>query len=366
MNKNHRLITTQSNNEKRNDFADQFGRNILLICMIFTILCALIWFFDFSGESYRFTEYVDGAVCSVMRQIGFEMAQTVEETAEGTEDTGIVSDGSEDMEMVLDDAEETTMEETPEDMQEDVGDTEKVSDDCKEAPERITPYVPYTSYTPEPTNSRYYSDIGLIPDTMVAEYKTVDDDYFDDSCWIGDSRCMGIFDYSSFTGADFFCDNGYCAYSNKLGKAVKHQRTNEKVTLENAMNNKKYGKVYLMLGINDCGYGNTQTFKEDYKAMIDTIREAQPDAIIYLVGNLHVARGVEEANPIFSNKNINAKNVAISKCADGVKTIYLDLNSLYVDEEGYLRKELTFDGFHLYASGYTDAITFFKQHAFVE
>lgn len=227
----------------------------------------------------------------------------------------------------------------------------------------------FTMYQPVSVNSRYYRDAGRIPLTMDAEFETVDETYFEDSCWIGDSRCLGVYDYSPFSQmADFYCDNGYCAYDYTLGKTLKNQRTGAKVTVEEAMKAKQYGKVYIMMGINDCGYGTTGTFREQYQAMVDMIAEAQPEAIIYLVGNMHISHGAEEkGNPeVWTNLNINAKNVAISGCADGIRSFYLDFNSLFTDEDGYLIDELTFDGYHLYAAGYLQMIDFFMQHAIVK
>lgn len=54
----------------------------------------------------------------------------------------------------------------------------------------------------------------------------------------------------------------------------------------------------------------------------------------------------------FNNININDKNVASARLANGIDVFYLDCNPLFTDEEGYLLAELTFDGVHLYAQHY--------------
>ena len=64
----------------------------------------------------------------------------------------------------------------------------------------------------------------------------------------------------------------------------------------------------------------------------------------------------------FNNININDKNVAAARLADGRDVFYLDCNPLFTDEEGYLQSELTFDGVHLYAQHYDKWRTFLMEH----
>ncbi len=121
----------------------------------------------------------------------------------------------------------------------------------------------FVIYEPRETNSRYYSDRGRVPLDTLADYTACDDDYFDDACFIGDSRMVGIYDYSGWDNADFFCDNGFCAYNYVGGKTVHFQNEGKKVLLDDAMDRRQYGKIYIMIGTNDCGYGNTDNFKEN-------------------------------------------------------------------------------------------------------
>lgn len=231
----------------------------------------------------------------------------------------------------------------------------------------MVPYVPYIEYTPKEVDSRYFTDLGRIPFSMTAEYVVADDDYFEDSCWIGDSRTVGIADYSGWPDADFYCDNGFCAYEYSVGKEVHLQGKGAKRTIDEAMDLKQYGKVYIMLGVNDTGYGTTTTFKENYSNLINMIKEKQPNAIIYIVGNMRISEEADAKakNGALSNLNINAKNVAASELADGVRTFYIDFNEYFTDDNGFLIANKTFDGYHLYADGYMELVQFFKEHTIV-
>ncbi len=64
----------------------------------------------------------------------------------------------------------------------------------------------------------------------------------------------------------------------------------------------------------------------------------------------------------FNNININDKNVASARLANGKDVFYLDCNPLFTDEEGYLQAELTFDGVHLYAQHYDKWRDFLFEH----
>ncbi len=223
----------------------------------------------------------------------------------------------------------------------------------------------YIIYEPKEIDSRYYSDRGRVPLDTLAEYCYAEDDYFDDACFIGDSRMVGIYDYSGWDKADFFCDNGFCAYNYVGGKNVLYQNEGKKYSLDDAMSRKQYGKIYIMLGTNDCGYGNTDNFKENYIKMLDMIMEKQPDAIIYTIANLRVSAKAEKEDKtgVYNNIDINDKNAAIAEISEEKGTYFIDCNIPFVDEKGYLIEEYTFDGFHVYAEQYVEMAELFRAHA---
>ena len=56
------------------------------------------------------------------------------------------------------------------------------------------------------------------------------------------------------------------------------------------MKKNKFEKIYIMLGINEIGTGTADTFAEQYGKVINTIREKQPDAIIFIQSIMHVTK----------------------------------------------------------------------------
>ncbi len=229
----------------------------------------------------------------------------------------------------------------------------------------------YETYEPRETDSPYYRDRGLIPLTPDYGFTEVEDDYFADAAFVGDSRMLGLHDYSGWSAnADFYCENGFSVYRWTKGAKTTLQGADRKgkgtqVDLREAFENKTYGKVYLLAGMNDLGYGNTEFFQAWMQQLIDMVRETQPEATIYLLGNLHISKSQDGAQPAMDNINTNDKNLALSGLADGETVFYLDANQLFCDEEGYLRDDITFDGYHLYAANYVEWADYLRQHAVI-
>ena len=229
----------------------------------------------------------------------------------------------------------------------------------REEEERATKFV---EYTPVEIDSIYYSDAGKVALTTTYDYVLENDSYFNDAAFMGDSRTLGISDYAGFDEADFFCDNGMTIFKLLEDAGVTYQKTGEKVDLKEMLQEKQYGKIYIMLGMNELGYGDTSRYMKQYLKVLRQIREWQPDAVIFIMANLHVSQEKNDMESEFNNVNINDKNVASARLANGRDIFYLDCNPIFTDDEGYLQAELTFDGVHLYAQHYEKWREFLLEH----
>ena len=218
-------------------------------------------------------------------------------------------------------------------------------------------------YEPQETDSYYYSDAGKVALTTDYPYTKENISYFNDAIFIGDSRTLGISDYAGLDEADFYCDSGMTILKLLDAGGVTYQKTGKKEDLNQVLQQKHYGKVYIMLGMNDLGYGTTDMYLERYRKIVEQIREWQPNAIIYVMANLHVSREKNNPDTEFNNININDKNAASALLANGTDIFYLDANPLFTDSEGFLNAELSFDGVHLYAQHYDAWREFLLEHA---
>ena len=231
------------------------------------------------------------------------------------------------------------------------------------ADEIVKGVTEFEFYEPMEIDSPYYSDAGKIALTTEYPYTKESISYFKDAVFLGDSRTLGISDYAGLDETDFYCDSGMTIFKLLEDSGVTYQKTGNKENITTVLQQKKYGKIYIMLGMNELGYGNTDMYLEQYRKVVDQIREWQPDAIIYIMANLHVSREKNNLETEFNNININDKNAASALLANGTDIFYLDANPLFTDSEGFLNAELSFDGVHLYAQHYDMWREFLLEHA---
>lgn len=186
-----------------------------------------------------------------------------------------------------------------------------------------------------------YGDAGVL---RAAEYEfsTVDESYFDDALFIGDSRTVGLRNYTDLSEhADFYCETSLTIYK------VLEENFDGQGTVEEALADHDYGKIYLMVGINELGRGTTEDFMAEYTKVVDRLHELEPEAKIFVQGVMHVTGDKDSSDAIFNNSNINARNNAIATLADNQQIFYIDVNEAVCDEEGNLISEYTFDQIHL-------------------
>lgn len=233
------------------------------------------------------------------------------------------------------------------------------AENTEEMPKGTTDFL---YYEPVQIDSPYYKDAGKIALTTMYPYTKENISYFNDAAFLGDSRTLGISDYAGLEEADFYCDSGMMIFK-LLEEGITYQKTGNKVDLTQVLQEKRYRKIYIMLGMNELGYGNTEMYLKKYREVLEKIREWQPGAVIYVMANLHVSREKNNFDSEFNNININDKNAAAASLANGTDIFYLDANPLFTDEEGFLNAELTFDGVHLYAQHYDVWREFLLEHA---
>ena len=181
--------------------------------------------------------------------------------------------------------------------------------------------------------------------------KTNNNTSMGDALFIGDSRTVGLMEYAGIDGADYFCTVGMSVYNiHKNSVSVPNVG---KVTLTELLNGKKYGKIYIMLGINEVGYEFSSTV-EKYSELIEFIKDKQPDAVIFIQANLHVSKSRSDSDKVVNNTAINGLNAELAKLADGKSIFYLDANILFDDEAGGLSADKSGDSTHLYAKYYRE------------
>ena len=198
-------------------------------------------------------------------------------------------------------------------------------------------------------------------DTYPKEFTTVDDDYFTDAVFLGDSRVQGLGLYSDLPAVNYGVVSMQLykvferkAISTELGKVT----VPEKLTMD-----PPYGKVYLKFGLNELGWGNNGLFEEYYYTLIDYIKAVEPDAVIYVMSVIHVTAAEQASSSVFNNDAIDKRNEVLKEIAENEHVYYLDLNEVFTGEDGCLPAEDSFDGIHIRSQAMYKWVDYLKTHA---
>lgn len=173
--------------------------------------------------------------------------------------------------------------------------------------------------------------------------------YYDDALFVGDSLTEDLKKYSGLDNASYFYHVGLNIY--QLFETPKTCAITG-LTFDRTLRAHQYKKIYVMLGINEMGTGDTAYFVRHYSSALKKIRELQPDAILYIESILPVTAEKSEADSTFNNPNIRERDAGLQKLANGKNIFYLDVASALEDESGNLPQEYSGDDVHLKAKYY--------------
>ncbi len=208
-------------------------------------------------------------------------------------------------------------------------------------PSQPTPPLPTATVptaspdTPKPTGSTVpYGD-------------RVDDDWFSDAAFLGNALVDGFRLFSGLTTCDVYAATSMTV----LGAG----------TLITQMNAKQYGKVYILLGINEIGY-DADYFKSQYASMLDTIMAGQPNADIYIMGLTPISEQKSNSDSTFTMSRVSTYNQKLLDLAYEKGCYYIDLCEALSDESGYLPANVTTDGIHFAASHYQVWLEYLRTH----
>lgn len=244
------------------------------------------------------------------------------------------------------------------------------------APQQPTFHEPKATL-PDDTPVRQPDTVSTVPQeveqpeaiTSPAEPETysfteVTQEYFDDALFIGDSRVTGVELYSGWNNITYYAENGMTIYN--MFKCDAEKEDGKMLSVEEALQTRSFGKIYLEIGINEMGTGNVDSFMEAYENAVAHLQELQPDAIIYVCGIMYVKQSKSESDPIFNNPNIRERNERIAALADEKNIFYLDINELVTDETGNLNPDYTWDEVHLLGKYDALWLEYFCSHGIVK
>lgn len=206
--------------------------------------------------------------------------------------------------------------------------------------------------------------------TAVPKTQAVDDSYFDDAVFIGDSISKGLKLYGVLPESNVIADQNVGLDQIYLNKDVYYISATQKTTLWNALDQRSFtpAKIYVMLGANGIpGYENEKhiTF---YYDLLDKLIEKYPDATIYIESLTPITKATsQKRSPNFTKEKIDDFNERIYKMAEEKNVYFLDVEEVLKDENGYLKSEYDGgDGTHMPKAGHQAVYGYLKTHAVLD
>lgn len=179
----------------------------------------------------------------------------------------------------------------------------------------------------------------------VPESETVENSYFDDAVFIGDSRTEGLILHTGLSNAIAYTHKGLMVDTVFTRPVI--YKNNQKMSVMDALRQTDFRKVYIMLGINETGWPYSSIFIEKYGRIIDEIQSINPKAIIYVQEILPVTNSVSQTHSYVKNETIRAFNALIRQMAEEKQIYYIDTGAAVADADGILPEDAAVDGIHL-------------------
>ncbi len=199
------------------------------------------------------------------------------------------------------------------------------------------------------------------PAVVPLQSTAVDDSYFSNSVFIGDSRMEGFRNSSGITQGTFLTGVGLST-SDMAEPIIATADGN--ISVYQGLSGRQYDRIYLMLGANDLGYYPWENFLPTFESVLKQFHELQPNAIIYVCSVIYVdeskvAAGFEYDN----NDNVRTINgYILQACEELWYSYYMNLNEIFSNGYGGLLSDASSDGIHLYAPYLENMLKYLKNH----
>ena len=190
--------------------------------------------------------------------------------------------------------------------------------------------------------------------------KAVDDSYFSDAVFIGDSRMEGFRNASGITQGTFFTSVGMSLSSMANDPVISTADGN--ITVAAALSGGKYNKIYIMLGANDLGEYDWNSFRDGFIAVTKRFKEIQPDALIYICSVIYVEEAKVTSGSYVNNTNVDKINSILLQICEDQDYHYLNLNEFLSNGYGSLVEGASSDGVHIYEKYCKQMLDYLKCH----
>ena len=232
--------------------------------------------------------------------------------------------------------------------------------------------LPVTSGTPqgnspaEDAPAAQTEDTVSDPDSPAIVPKTdppVDDSYFSDAVFIGDSRMEGFRNASGITQVQFFTSVGMNLSSMANDPII--STADGMITVPAAVSGGNYSKIYVMLGTNDLGEYDWEDFRTRFVSAMNRLLELEPGAVLYVCSVVYVEEAKvasQNYGSYVNNANVDTINAILLELCEEQGYYYLDFNEILSNGYGALIDGASEDGIHIYGKYCEQMLDYLKSH----
>ncbi len=189
---------------------------------------------------------------------------------------------------------------------------------------------------------------------------TVEDTYFEDAVFIGDSRTEGLILNTGLSNTTSYVYKGLMVNTVFTKPVIK--KDGEKISVMDALKTTDFSKVYIMFGINETGWAYSRVFQKKYGDIIDAIQDINPRALIYIQGIMPVSDKVSSEHQYITNAKISEYNRLLQELAKEKKVYYIDTENAVISADGSLPEDAAYDGIHLVKEYCEKWLDYLKTH----
>lgn len=183
--------------------------------------------------------------------------------------------------------------------------------------------------------------------------------YFDDAVFVGDSITTGIQLYGMMANTTVLAGTGINLDTLYTSQVVK-QEDGTRITIMDGLRNKKFKKVYILLGGNEVRDVEQDIFISRYRKVLADVAALQPDALIYVQSITPVTKA---NNYNMDNERIDKFNDALIQLCDEEQYHYVNIAEAMKGEDGMLPDAASpKDGMHFGPEYYTKWFDYLKTH----
>ena len=193
--------------------------------------------------------------------------------------------------------------------------------------------------------------------------KIVEDDYFNDVVFVGDSVTAGIKLYQTAKNALVLSKTGLnvTTISNPI------EIDGNDANILDVIQKSGRKKIYVMLGSNGIGWLDDNYMIRLYCNWLNQLRQKVPGALIFVQSVLPITKELSDINSekenLLTNEKILSYNLALQNMCTQNKFYFLDVASEFRDEWNALPDEASpVDGIHINAKYYNLWLSYIKSH----